>query len=191
MDDYASPKEAAKYYGVSENTLRLWEKDGKIQAKRTDGGHRRYLLPKINETRRNILYARVSSRKQEQDLERQIKYLQSKYPNYEVIKDIGSGINYKRPGFKTILGELFRYNIAEVVVASSDRFTRLGANDLFKWIFPQFGAKLVFLQDIDAEYEDGLTSELMEIITVFTSRYYGKRKYNKQKSQNLSEQTTD
>ena len=75
------------------------------------------------------------------DLERQVKYLQKRYPNHEVIKDIGSGINYKRKGFRRILEQLFKRNIEEVVVSTGDRFSRFG-RDLFEWVFEQFGAKL-------------------------------------------------
>lgn len=176
---YVSPHQAATYYKVSKNTLRLWANSGKLQYETTHGGHHRYYIPTTtsDDERRSIVYARVSSRKQKDDLQRQIIYLQSKYPNHEVVSDIGSGINYKRHGFKTILAELFRGHINEVVVSTSDRFSRLGASDLFVWIFEQFGARLIFIHDDEQENEDGITEDLMEIITVFTARYYGRRKY--------------
>lgn len=191
MESYVIPKQASSYYGVSENTLRKWAEEGKLRFKRTDGGHRRYYIPNENKDGKNIVYARVSSRKQDEDLERQIKYLKERYPNHEVISDIGSGINYKRTGFKTILGLLFQNNIREVVVASPDRFSRFGANELFAWIFTQFGAKLTFVHNEENEYDDGLTSELMEIITVFSARYYGRRKYREQKDKDLPKPAAD
>lgn len=191
MDDtYVTPKEAARYYGVTQMALRVWEQKKKVQVKRTANGHRRYKICAPNSTGRKIIYARVSSNKQEKDLESQVKFMQSKYPDYEVITDIGSGINYKRTGFKSILEYLFERNIYEVVVSSPDRFSRFGASELFKWIFEKFGGKLTFVQDHDSE-EEGLTSELMEIITVFSARYYGKRKYSNKADTNISESKTD
>ena len=185
---FVSPEQASKYYGVTEQTLRDWSAKGKIQTRKTTGGHRRYFIPVENQTGRFIAYARVSSHKQLEDLTRQITFLKERYPTHEIISDIGSGINYKRPGFKTILGELYARNIREVVVASPDRFSRLGANDLFVWMFEQFGSKLTFISTEESTHDDGLTSDLMEIITVFSARYHGSRKYSKQKNKDLSEQ---
>jgi predicted site-specific integrase-resolvase len=81
-----------------------------------------------------IIYARVSSSKQSQDLKRQEKYLKTKYPTAELKSDIGSGLNYKRTGFRAILQSLFKGNIKEVVVAHKDRFTRFGF-EFFEWLF--------------------------------------------------------
>lgn len=188
---FVKPDEASTYYGVTEQTLRQWSEKGKIKVRKTDGGHRRYYIPVSNTKGRCIIYARVSSHKQSEDLARQIAFIKEAYPGYEVISDIGSGINYKRPGFKTILGELFSRNIKEVVVASADRFSRFGANDLFDWMFEQFGGKLISLSGEKSEYDDGLTADLMEVITVFSARYYGRRKHRQQKIKDISEPTAD
>ena len=100
---YVRPHEATKYYDVSDTTLRKWAEHGKIEYKTTDGGHRRYKIPdpdedgtKIIKRRRKIIYARVSSVKQQKDLQRQIKAMSTVYPEYEVVSDIGSGINFER-----------------------------------------------------------------------------------------------
>lgn len=181
-----TPAEASEHFKVTENTLRTWSKQGKIRYEVTSGGHRRYLV--VDEhlrQRKNIIYARVSSKKQKGDLERQVNFIREKYPNHEVITDIGSGINYKRPGFISILEQLFQGNIGEVVVYSSDRFARLGAGELFIWMFRQFDAKLMFIIENSEEDETEFTSDLMEVITVFSARYYGKRKYKGQKDKVL------
>lgn len=175
---FVSPKEASQKLKVSEQTLRNWADSGEIEYLTTEGGHRRYniqtnIKPAI---KKNILYARVSSKKQEEDLERQVKFLQEKYPDYEVVRDIGSGINYKRKGFKRILEYLFKGNIGEVIVTHNDRFARYG--DFFEYLFDQFNSKLVSLSDPEEKNSDvELAEDLMEIITVFSARYYGKRKY--------------
>ena len=98
---YASPKQAAQYYGVSKETLRLWAIDNKIDFKKTLKGHRRYRINTFNISKKriSIIYARVSSRKQKNNLANQIKFLQDKFPNHELITDIASGINFKRKGW--------------------------------------------------------------------------------------------
>ena len=102
---YVSAAEAKEYYKVHAETLRDWANKGQIAFKKTAGGHNRYKLPEKpkENNRKSYIYARVSSRKQESDLQRQIKYHRKKYPSYEVISDIGSGLNFKRQGFRKIL----------------------------------------------------------------------------------------
>lgn len=185
---YATGSVAAKHYGVHGDTIRDWANAGKIKYIRTPGGHRRYLLTDPKDFRKNYIYARVSSRKQAGELEHQVQLLRSKYPSYEIIKDIGSGLNYKRPGFKKILEQLFIGDIGEVVVTSSDRFSRFGARDLFQWIFMRFGAQLTILSKAKENSGEELTEDLFEVLTVFASRYHGSRRYSNKKNQNLSDQ---
>jgi excisionase family DNA binding protein len=178
---YVKPKEASKYFKVSDNTLRMWATSGKIKYITTEGGHRRYLInDNLNQTKqpecKKIIYARVSSRKQQDDLERQSNYLKSKYPEHILITDIGSGINFERTGFKRILEGVFNGGIQEVVVAHKDRFSRFGYS-LFEWIFKQHNSKLLCDSESEIDETKELSEDLMAIITVFTSRYYGQRKY--------------
>ena len=179
---YVEPRKASKYYGVSENAVRMWANKGQIKYTKTKGGHRRYILQdkKQQEIKQNkakeIIYVRVSSRKQQSDLTRQTTYMSQRYPNHTTISDIGSGINFKRKGFKRILEELFKGNIKEVVVAHKDRFSRFGFS-LFEWIFKQHGAKLICDKEPTSDPTSELAEDLMAIITVFSARYYGKRKY--------------
>lgn len=172
---YVKTKQAEQYYGVTIDTLRNWSNNGKLTTIRTKGGHRRYFIP--NNKAEKIIYARVSSTKQNKDLKRQIKYLKQKYPKYTIVSDIGSGINFKRKGFQTILDKIFEGNVSEVVVASKDRFSRFGY-ELFESIFTKFGAKLTSIANIKYKSpEQELSEDLLSIITVFSSRYYGKRNY--------------
>jgi len=192
---YAKPKEACKYYKVCDQTLRTWANTGKIKFITTEGGHRRYKLGS-NEIQApsqesgkepedlKIIYSRVSSGKQRDDLGRQTEFLRERFPAHRVISDVGSGINFKRKGFKRILEGVFKGNIKEVVVAKRDRFTRFGF-ELFEWIFQQHGAQLICVETEDEEPENELTEDLMSIITVFSARYYGKRKYRKKIQTNL------
>ena len=87
---YVNAKDASKFFNVSTEALRQWAIAGKIESKLTAGGHRRYKIPTLNEKGKCYVYARVSSKKQEGDLQRQVKYITKRYPNYQIIKDIGS-----------------------------------------------------------------------------------------------------
>ena len=189
--EYVSSTQAQKVYKVAEQTLRDWANTGKVEFIRTANGHRRYKIEVVKEVRKKIIYARVSSKKQENDLANQVKYLQKKYPDYEVVKDIGSGINYKRKGFRRILEQLFKGDIEEVVVTTADRFSRFGS-DLFDWIFEQFRAKLTILNSRKFKSNsEELSEDLMAIITVFTSRHYGRRKNSNKEDTVLSEPRTE
>ena len=172
--NYVCAKQATQIYKVTPKTLRRWAKNNQIKFITTKGGHRRYKIPQTK-TRQKIIYARVSSKKQENDLERQVTYLKKKYPTHTVIKDIGSGINFKRKGLQKILGLLFEENVSEIVVYSKDRLSRF-ANDLLEYLFKYFGASIIYENIRDPKTSTNeLTEDLMSVITVFTSRYYGSR----------------
>jgi excisionase family DNA binding protein len=184
---YVSPAEASEYYKVCTGTLREWADQGKIQFTKTSGGHRRYGISDEKSTdKQDYIYTRVSSKKQIGDLQRQTNYLKKGYPNYSIVEDIGSGLNFKRQGFRKILEQLFKGNIGEVIVSSSDRFSRFGTRDFFVWLFNTFGGKLTILKDQQyASPNEELAEDLLEIITVFSARYYGRRKTDNKKDKNL------
>lgn len=192
-----TPKELSKVFGVTTQTLKEWEKEGKIRAVRTEGGHRRYIhavpLPSnTNPTKRRFIYARVSSSKQKDDLQRQVDVLQKAYPTFEVIQDVGSGINFKRRGLITLLDNVLGGNVSQVVVAHRDRLTRFGF-DMFQFLFDRFGVSLEVMSDDDIkEPINELAKDLLSIVTVFTARYYGSRSYKVlQKDKVLSKPRTN
>lgn len=178
-----TPKQLHEKYKVSNETLRRWEIEGKLTAIKTKGGHRRYLINEttiqsLENTKRSIIYARVSSKKQEGDLQRQVEFLQQHYPEHEVVTDIGSGINFKRKGMLQVLDILLQRNLKELVVAHRDRLCRFGF-PIFEHIFQACGSILTVLEDTseDKSLEQELADDLMSIVTVFTARYHGSRKY--------------
>ena len=192
--------EASQYYKTSISNIRKWARDGSIPVQQTPKGHYNYIIPvptkntvvQDNEDQnfpKEIIYTRVSSKKQKEDLQRQSRYLSTFYPSYHLITDIGSGINYRRKGFKTILEQLIKGNIKKVVVAYKDRFTRFGF-DYFQWMFQQYGAVLESMDQEELDSREDLLSDLMEVITVFTARYYGRRKYKTDK-ESQSQQSSD
>ena len=206
MTQYVKAATAAEYYHTSISNMRRWASKGTILAERGPKGQYRYIIPKENTSDSStpivehnnispfIIYARVSSRKQAGDLQRQISLLQKQFPTYTVVNDIGSGINFERKGFKSILEHLFNGTVKKVVVAHNDRFSRFGF-EFFQWLFTQFHAELVSMDKNSTHSPaDDLTDDIMEIFTVFTARYYGRRKYGNngnQKTENLPNENSE
>jgi len=137
--------------------------------------------------RKKIVYCCVSSKKQMDDLERQKDFLQSKYPHHIMVTDIGSGINWKRKGLKTILEQTMRGAVEEVVVAHKDRLCRFGF-ELIEFIFSSNKTKLVVLNRDDNESPDTeLTEDIISIIHVYSCRNMGRRRYSSKKNKDLSQ----
>jgi predicted site-specific integrase-resolvase len=137
-------------------------------------------------TKINYIYTRVSSRKQSDDLERQIEFIKSQKPEYNIsyklISDIGSGINFKRQGLITILDTCLQNNIGEVVIAHKDRLSRFGF-DLIKLIIEKAGGKITIINDErNKSTEQELAEDLLSIIHIYSCRQMGKRKYTKTKN---------
>ena len=187
--DFVSTSIAEKSLGVCQNTLRAWADSGKIEAIRTPGGHRLYNLSKfvsrnqITESQtnekpemQNICYCRVSSTGQKDDLDRQVKFMQSQFPNHFIITDIGSGLNFKRKGLQTILDKAFKGLVNTVVVAHRDRLCRFGF-DLIEWTLGQHGATLLVLDQSHGSQEQELATDLLSIVHIFSCRINGRRKY--------------
>ncbi|MEO0043840.1 MAG: hypothetical protein RL329_3288 [Bacteroidota bacterium] len=122
-------QEASKILGVTPKTLRLWEKEGKIQSYKTDGGHRRYQLAELlrgtKTTDLTVAYARVSSHDPKNDLERQCQVLEmycaSKGFDYEVISDFGSGLNYQKKGLIRLIKLICSNQVNRLVITHKDR----------------------------------------------------------------------
>jgi putative resolvase len=146
-----------------------------------------------------FVYARVSSNKQKSDLQHQIQFLADKFPDHGTITDVGSGLNFKRKGLQTILDGLFAGNIKEVVVASKDRLARFGF-ELIEDIFRRFDARIVVFRENDdrteeegentidhepkteeVNFKEELSDDIIAILTHFTAKYSGKRRYTTNK----------
>jgi putative resolvase len=174
-----SPSEASLKLGVSINTLRLWDQSGLIKTVRTKGGHRRFILPEDPKSNSVVVcYARESSKKQKVNLEHQIQTLTSLYPGSEVVSDYGSGLNFKRPGFLSLLDRSYDRNLQELVVTSRDRLCRF-AFSFVESVFTRNGCKVTVLSELQGSEEQELAEDIISIITVFTNRYHGRRRYNK------------
>ena len=191
---------ALDVYKVTSKTLHIWRDSGRERHLKNPSGSYLYWVDELpvkhehTQESESIVYARVSSAKQKRELTNQINLLHGLYPTHRIVSDIGSGINHKRKGFQAILDLLFRGRIKEVVVAHQDRFSRLGF-DLFESIFERFGAKLrVVDSSVIHSQDEDLARDIIEIITVFSTRYHGRRPYineNKVLSQSESEDVFD
>lgn len=178
---YVSPREAHEILGVSVQTLRKWEKKGRIKAIRTPSGHRRYNIDDIISINDGVtvIYARVSSQKQKPDLQRQADYIQSLYPSAEVVTEVGSGLNYKRPKFKAILERVMSGDVRRLVVGHKDRLARFGF-DFFQWLCERNNCELVVCSNTELSPEREMVEDILAIIHVFSCRLYGLRKYKSQ-----------
>ena len=154
-----------------------------IKAIRTPAGQRRYLINSYagqNKTNlRTILYARVSSRSQKADLDRQIAKLLELYPSAELVTDIASGLNFKRQGLRSILETVRTGNVGSVVVAHQDRLARFGF-ELIEWLCQLDRTKIVVLNQDNFSPEREIVEDILAIIHVFSCRLYGLRKYKTQ-----------
>ena len=188
---YIKGKDACGRLGVCMNTLRKMADDGRIETIRVSG-QRRYNVDAylgLQQQQSTICYCRVSSHKQRDDLERQVAFMQEKYPQAEVIKDIGSGLNFKRAGLKAILERAMRGDRLYVVVAHRDRLARFGS-ELIRQVIEFNGGQLVVLSEDSLSPEQELTKDLLNIIHVFSCRMHGLRHYKKQVGEALSNEAT-
>jgi len=186
---YVKSSLAKQQLGCSAPTLRRWANRGYIRTVRTNGDQRLYDVagflaartvtgnPVESSNREKIIYCRVSSSKQKEDLKRQVERLVTKYPGYEVYKEIASGINFKRTQLYRILDRCFQGFVEEVVVAHRDRLCRI-AFDHFDWLFQRLRVRLVIDSDDVSQRSSNeeLAEDLMSIVHVFSSRHYGARR---------------
>ena len=183
--------QAATLLGVSISTLRRWEREGfLLPAFRTFGGHRRFSLEKLEilfdtekqaperSGARVLAYARVSSHDQKKDLETQKEkleiYCRQHFDDFEIIADLGSGLNYKKPGLKKLLRSIFLRQTTHLILNHKDRLLRVGSEIIFE-LCKHFGVKVTILeQRDDLKFEEELAADVIELMTVFSSRLYGK-----------------
>ena len=192
---WVSNKEARKILDVSPSTLRNYTLSNKIVTVKTNTGRNRYNREslyafmgiecnEVQKVEKSICYTRVSSSKQKDDLERQIEFFRHKYPNHEVVFDIGSGINWKRKGLQTILEQSMQGNVKEVVVAHRDRLGRFGF-ELIEFVLNKSGVKLVVHNNKNDKSEsEELADDIMSIVHVYSCRQMGKRRYVKKNQRN-------
>ena len=182
-------KEASELLGITPKTLRIWEICGKVKSHRTIGGHRRYVVAELlgskSDKMLTIAYARVSSHDQKADLKRQELVLESYCANkgfeFELISDLGSGMNYKKKGLVRLIKLICSNQIDRLVITHKDRLLRFGSELVFM-LCEIFAVEVCIInRSEDSTFEEDLANDVLEIITVFSARLYGSRSHkNKQ-----------
>ena len=187
MSKYYSINEFSKILGVSAQTLRNWDNNGKLHPHHTSSnGYRYYSHEQLNQVmnikpnlnRKIIGYCRVSSHKQKDDLERQIEnmrmYLISQGKSFEIISDIGSGINYKKKGLRQLLKLITQNKVDKVVVLYKDRLLRFGF-ELVEYIASLYNCEIEIVDTTKKSEQQELVEDLVQIITVFSCKLQRKR----------------
>jgi predicted site-specific integrase-resolvase len=180
--------------GLNEQTVRGLFETNVLRGYKTPKGQRMFDNESVrifcnisdktdNETKKtNYIYTRVSSKKQSDDLVRQIEFLHSRredYKSYITLSDIGSGINFKRKGIQTILDACLQKNIGEVVIAHRDRLCRFGF-EIFNQLITKSGGKITVIDDEkNKSTEQELSEDLLAIVHIYSCRQMGRRKYSK------------
>lgn len=193
VSDYVTGSEAVRLTGLSQQTLRRYADNGQIEYIRSTpgGGKRLYNVKKflgIHEkfdkkgelvlASRKVCYCRVSTHGQADDLTRQVEYMSVKYPNHDIIKDIGSGINFKRPGFLKILDMAIEGHLSELVLTYKDRMCRIGY-DLVEYLLTKHSNTKIIIENQEEEStpEVEISNDILQIMTVYVAKTNGMRSH--------------
>jgi predicted site-specific integrase-resolvase len=190
MNRFVKIGQAASILGVSIQTLRRWEVLGTLVPDRKTSGTRYYDRDKLLGTKKKennltLAYARVSSPNQKNDLIRQAtllsNYCASNGWNYEVIQDLGSGMNDHKKGLKRLLYLILERKIQRLVLTHKDRLLRFGAELIFALCEARQIEVILINKGEEASFEEELAKDVLEIITVFSARLYGARSHKNKK----------
>lgn len=181
MKTYMTPRDASRTLGISIVHLRRMEKAGEIDTIRSPKGHRRYdvagyISKQSGKTLTTIGYCRVNQKTEADNLRAQIAFVQSHYPDAEIISDVGNGINFKRKGLNALLERVLQGDKLRVVVAHKDRLARFGG-EVIEFLVEQNGGEVVVLDDKSHSREEELRDDLLSVLNVFSRRMHGLRKH--------------
>jgi len=185
------PGEFGNLIGRTTSTLQRWDREGRLKAHRTPTNRRyythdqylEYIGQKASENKLRVVYYRVSSSGQKDDLESQRQALEqfciaAGKPVDKWLKDIGSGLNYNRKNFVALLEMVERGEVSELVIAHKDRFVRFGY-EWFERFCDNHGTQITVMNIESLSPEEEVTKDLLSIIHCFSSRLYGLRRYKK------------
>ena len=186
---YYSIGQFAQLIGKTEQTLRNWDKKSVLKPHHvTESGYRYYSQEQLNHflgiqnkeqiQRKVIGYCRVSSHKQKDDLERQIgnvkTYMLARGYQFEIIQDIGSGINYNKKGLNQLIDLITNSEVDKIVVLYKDRLLRFGF-EIIENLCEKYGTTIEIIDNTEKTEEQELVEDLIQIVTVFSCRLQGKR----------------
>lgn len=187
------PGDFAELLGVSVKTLQRWDREGILKANRTPTDRRYYTYDQYlqfkgiktkNDNRETVIYARVSTRNQKEDLQNQVAFLRQ-FCNAkgmivdQCIEEYGSGLNYNRKKWNRLLEEVMEQKVKTIVVTHQDRFIRFGY-DWFERFCEKFHTTIVIVNNEELSPQEELVQDMISILHVFSCRLYGLRKYKNQ-----------
>lgn len=187
------PKDFAELLGVSVKTLQRWDREDTLKAYRTPTDRRYYTydqylqfkgLQNKEDKRKIVIYARVSTRNQRDDLKNQVAFLKQ-FCNArgfivdQCVEDFGSGLNYNRKLWNRLLDEVMEQKIKTIVISSKDRFIRFGY-DWFEKFCLKFNTNIIVVNNEALSPNEELVQDIISILHVFSCKLYGLRKYKKQ-----------
>ena len=187
------PKDFAELLGVSVNTLQRWDREGILKSNRTPTNRRYYTYDQYlqfkginskNDERQIVIYARVSTRNQKDDLHNQVAFLRQ-FCNAkglivdQCIEDYGSGLNYNRKKWNVLLEQVMEQKIKTIIITHKDRFIRFGY-DWFENFCAKFNTNIIVVNNEELSPQEELVQDIVSILHIFSCRLYGLRKYKKQ-----------
>ena len=187
------PKDFAELVGVSVKTLQRWDRDGILKANRTPTNRRYYTYDQYlqfrgiqteNDIRDVVIYARVSTRNQKDDLKNQVEFLKQFCNSKgmivsQCIEEFGSGLNYNRKKWNKLLEEVMENKIKIIAISNKDRFIRFGY-DWFEKFCERFHTKIIIVNNEALSPNEEFVQDIISILHVFSCRLYGLRKYKNQ-----------
>ncbi len=184
----------AELLGVTIQTVRNWEEQGKIKSIRSVGNHRRFSEDEINRIlcltkpkneKITLGYARVSTANRKNDLERQIRVIEkfcvANGWRYKTISDIGSGLKYDKKGLLEVIKLIETNQVCRLVINYKDRLLRFGSEIIFEICKYHDVEVVVITEDENKSDEQELAEDVISIITVFSAKLYGKRSHKNKK----------
>lgn len=184
---YYSIGEFSKLIGKTSQTLRDWDKKGEFKPHHVlPSGYRYYSQEQLNhflgikgiKTKKVIGYCRVSSDKQKDDLARQIDnvktYMFAKGYQFEIIQDIGSGINYNKKGLNQLIDLITNSEVEKIVILYKDRLLRFSF-EIIENLCNKYGTTIEIIDNTEKKEDQELVEDLIQIVTIFSCRLQGKR----------------
>jgi predicted site-specific integrase-resolvase len=197
MEGFLKRNDASKVLKIHYHTLEKLGKNNDIEVI-TIGNTKFYNIKKflnnkgvidndIELPKKNICYCRVSSKKQSEDLDRQIEYMKTKFPCHEIIYDVASGLNYNRRGLKQIINYAINGEINELVIAYKDRLTRFGY-ELIEWLIKDKsqGSIKIINNEEELTPQEEITKDIISIMNIYVAKNNGLRKYKKEMTKELT-----
>lgn len=187
------PKDFSKLLNVSVKTLQRWDNNGILKAHRSPTNRRYYTydqylqfkgIKKENDTRKIVIYARVSTKNQKNDLKNQITFLQQ-FCNTkgmiidECIEDFGSGLSYNRKKWNKLLIDVMEQKIKTIIISHKDRFVRFGYDWFYKFC-KNFNTEIIVVNNENLSPREELIQDIISILHIFSSKLYSLHKYKKQ-----------